>query len=84
MNKLQQIDELRTSLEKLIGRNFADEIYNEVKAESNLYGIDREIERLHSFVQLAAAGCDPTHLLIAAKEQSENHYLTMLWVRKHE
>lgn len=84
MNLLQMVDELRVTLENLIGREYADAIYNEVKAEANLYDICCEIERMHCFVRLAAAGCDPTHMLIAAKEQLENHYLNMLWRIKHE
>lgn len=81
MNRLQKIDELRTMLENLIGRKYADEIYNEIKAEANVYGIDQEITRLERFVELAAAGCNPTHLVVAAREREENLYLYMMGMK---
>ena len=81
MNRSQKIDELRTTLEKLIGRKYADEIYNEVKAEANVYGSDQEIIRIERFVELAGAGCNPIHLVIAAREHKENLYLYMMGMK---
>lgn len=80
MYKLRDIDELRTQLAALIGWDDMRKLYDEIKAEANLYGLDGEIERLKSFVTLALTGMPFDDLFFLACNRDETYAMLMMGI----
>lgn len=68
---------IKTRIEALIGKNDAQEIFTEVDAQHNIYGVENEILRLLDIERLAAIGVPAKDIKILVSRNLEGAVLSI-------